>query len=159
MVEFIWIKLSLVVILMLQVTGDEAEASTITTPTTISLPAMRKTTDSSKVRETWTDLWPLLFLLKVLAFLFCLGLTAYLAAVIFIIWKNTKGNKREIKRNTTDSDEGLPYTSISFNKKTNDKVLVQSKDEDDGEDDKVTYTTVIFTSSSPAGASTDPNIL
>ncbi|XP_039455177.1 uncharacterized protein LOC120433254 [Oreochromis aureus] len=103
------------------------------------------------------------------------GLAALLITVVVIIrWKKTKenetkcGNNTELSLNsadaqsgtsqdTGDADDGVPYASISFTKKTKNKSRSRG-DHDDDDDDTVTYSTV-KASSSPAGVSTDPNNL
>ncbi|GAA6231510.1 uncharacterized protein LOC108887478 isoform X2 [Lates japonicus] len=65
----------------------------------------------------------------------------------------------ETSQDTADPEDGVSYASISYIKKTNSKAWGKGGDADD-EGDAVTYSTLkVSSSSSSAGASTDPDAL
>ncbi|XP_067428002.1 uncharacterized protein [Thunnus thynnus] len=101
------------------------------------------------------------------------GLASLLIIVlVIIIWKKTKGTKTQMDENKglninpavtpgtsqhrADPEDGVPYASISYTKKTNSKARVCGDGDDEG--DAVTYSTVKYSSSSTE-ASTDPSDL
>ncbi|XP_033986514.1 uncharacterized protein LOC117482516 isoform X1 [Trematomus bernacchii] len=71
--------------------------------------------------------------------------------------KRTQGNETQTDDNVTDPEDGVPYASISYTRKSSRKARAHLHDDDD-EDDTVTYSTVGAPSSSSA-ASADPSLL
>ncbi|XP_026196761.1 uncharacterized protein LOC113149113 isoform X2 [Anabas testudineus] len=119
--------------------SDETTTKTTTENTTHTVRA-----GSAKIQAWW---W-----------LVCVtvGLSAVIVTVIAVRrYQTNKGRKKQMNGNT-DPEDGVSYASISYTRNTNSKAQV--KDEDDDEGDAVTYSTV-KTSSSSAGASTDPSDL
>ncbi|KAJ4918899.1 hypothetical protein JOQ06_027757 [Pogonophryne albipinna] len=69
--------------------------------------------------------------------------------------KRTQGTDTQMDENMADPEDGVSYASISYPRKSSSKARVDDEDE---EDETVTYSTVRTPSSSSA-ASTDPSLL
>ncbi|XP_033976990.1 uncharacterized protein LOC117475038 [Trematomus bernacchii] len=70
--------------------------------------------------------------------------------------KRTQGNETQTDDNVADPEDGVSYAPISYTRKSSSKA--RAHDDDDVEDDAVTYSTVRAPSSSSA-VSTDPSLL
>ncbi|XP_051264320.1 uncharacterized protein LOC127367993 isoform X2 [Dicentrarchus labrax] len=149
----------------LQPSGGKPGEDTKPTTTTENSIKAGTTLIPSLINDTSTvlkDLWWVFLIVAVV-----------LVALVIIVWKvirwkKTKGKKTKMNDNvgltsnpaetqsapetsqdTADPEDGVSYASISFTNKTNSKIQVQSKKDDD-EGDAVTYTTVKTSSIDPS---------
>ncbi|XP_050927624.1 uncharacterized protein LOC127142636 [Lates calcarifer] len=123
-------------------TGDDTITATIRNSVKPGVTRTATTTSGSltKPKDWW---WFVIVAVGVLVLL--------MIAIAVFKWKRAKGNKTQMDENTADPEDGVPYASISYSRKTKSKAQVLGKDD---EDDAVTYSTVRASPSS-AGASAD----
>ncbi|XP_042246089.1 uncharacterized protein LOC121882128 [Thunnus maccoyii] len=128
--------------------ADAITATTATKDATITPQGADATTAKTSTKDATGWWWYIIV---------AVGLAALLLTVVVVVIrrKKTTGNNIQMDENTADPEDAVSYASISYIKKTNSKARVQ---DDDDEDDAVTYSTVKFSSSS-AGASIDPSSL
>ncbi|XP_050927637.1 uncharacterized protein LOC108887450 isoform X1 [Lates calcarifer] len=123
-------------------TGDDTTTATIRNSVKPGVTTTATTTSdaSTKPKDWW---WFVIVAVGVLVLL--------MIAIAVFKRKRAKGNKTQMDENTADPEDGVPYASISYSRKTKSKAQVLGKDD---EDDAVTYSTVRASPSS-AGASAD----